>query len=356
MNDLARQGSAAFNQGLHAELAAITADVVAAVGPSMEALVLGGGYGRGEGGVVLIDGVEHPYNDFDLFLFVKPGAHVQVQALNARLEPHAHRLGIHVDVSRPIRLAEIPNWPPALIWLDLLEGHTVLAGPTDVLSSRAPAWLGRPLPSVEALRLLLNRGAGLLWAMRVVRNAEPPPDPQFVRRNAYKAALALGDALLILHGGYRSVCTGRDALFQALADTNPEVRALDVADFHREGLAFKFHPDQAPRDAWTTPDLEALCAAFIRVFLAIESRRHGIRLDTPAAYAAWDGRREPREGGLERLLRNAVQNLRAGHVCLRAPRERLYPDLPRLLAPTSSHSGTWPDETARWLTAWRRTL
>ena len=356
MNEFARQGSAAFNERLRGALAAITADVVAAVGPAMEALVLGGGYGRGEGGVVLVDGVEQPYNDFDLFLFVKPGARVRVDALAPILEPHAHRLGIHVDVSRPIRLAEIPRWPPALIWLDLLEGHTVLAGPADVLSSRVPSWLGQTLPSVEALRLLLNRGGGLLWAMRVARGVEPPPDPEFVRRNAYKAALALGDALLILHGRYRSVCLGRDALFQALADELPGVRALDVAGFHREGLAFKFHPDQAPRLAWTTPDLEALCRAFVRVFLAIESRRHGILPGDPSTYAAWTGRREPPEGGIERLLRNAVQNLRRGRLSLRAPREGLYPDLPRLLDPAAFGTAAWPGESGGWLTAWRRTL
>jgi hypothetical protein len=354
MSGFALRGSPAFNRQLHEDLSSITLDVAAAIGPAVEGLVLGGGYGRGEGGVVVVDGVERPYNDFDLFLFVKPRVRMREVALDRVLQPHALRLGIHVDVSRPIRLAEVADWPPALIWMDLLEGHTVLAGPPDLLACRAPAWLGRPLPSVEALRLLLNRGAGLMWAMRVVRQAEAPPDPDFVRRNAYKAALALGDALLILHGRYRSRCEGRDAVFEGLADDLPDVRALDVAGYHREGLAFKFRPDLAPRAAWTKPDLEALCRAYIRVFLAVESRRHGIRLADPRSYAAWRGRREPVDGGVKRLAWNAARNALDRRVSLRAPRERLYPDLPGLVEPASFPDATWPDRTGRWLEEWRR--
>ena len=35
----------------------------------LSALVLGGGYGRGEGGVFRHDGIEELYNDLDLFVF-----------------------------------------------------------------------------------------------------------------------------------------------------------------------------------------------------------------------------------------------------------------------------------------------
>lgn len=355
MSDFARQASPAFNDRLRGELAAITRDVSAVVGRALEALVLGGGYGRGEGGVVRVDGVEQPYNDLDLFLFVRPWARVDGQRLARVLAPHANRLGIHVDVSRPVRLDEVPRWPPALMWLDLLEGHAVLSGPRDVLTSRAPAWTGRPLPAVEATRLMLNRGAGLLWAMRVQRGIEPPPDPEFVRRNAYKAALALGDALLILHGRYRSRCEGRDALLVALAAERAEVRELDVAAWHREALAFKFRPDQAPRQAWTVTDLEAVCRAFVRVFLAVEAARHGRTFADAKAYGAWDGDREAGEAGVPGCLGNLLRNLRRGHPSLRSPRDRLYRALPGLVDPVSFDAADWPATSGRWLEDWRAT-
>jgi hypothetical protein len=356
MNVYAGHGSPDFNQSLHLELVSITADIAAVLGTSMEALVLGGGYGRGEGGVVEVDRVQVPYNDLDLFLFVKPGALPGFRALPSVLEPHARRLGIHVDVSRPIRLDEIRRWSPALMWLDLLEGHKVLAGPADTLTSRAPAWLGRPLPPIEAMRLLLNRGAGLLWSMRIVRDLEMPPDPEFVRRNAYKAALALGDALLILHQRYRSKSEGRDLLFQTLADEVFEVGALDVVGYHREGLAFKFRPDRASRLAWSSSDLDALCGAFVRVFRAVEPRCHDVTPGDPALAKAPGAPFALQDCRLRRQLRHAVQNLRHGRLSLRSPRNRLYQGLPQLLAPSAFDGKTWPAKSSVWLDDWRLTL
>ena len=57
------------------------------------------------------------------------------------------------------------------MWYDLLNGHIVIKGPSDILSAHAPAALKKTLPVIEATRLVLNRGAGLLWALRVVRGS-----------------------------------------------------------------------------------------------------------------------------------------------------------------------------------------
>src|SRR5438105_13305058 len=37
----------------------------------LEALVLGGGYGRGEGGVLTTDAGERPYNDLEFYIFLR---------------------------------------------------------------------------------------------------------------------------------------------------------------------------------------------------------------------------------------------------------------------------------------------
>lgn len=67
----ADHGSEAFNARMHDVCLRIGEDVEKALGSNFTALILGGGYGRGEGGVVRVDGVEKPYNDLDFTLIVR---------------------------------------------------------------------------------------------------------------------------------------------------------------------------------------------------------------------------------------------------------------------------------------------
>ena len=62
---------------------ALVADAVAKIGAAIDAMsiprlagvVLGGGYGRGEGGVCTDpSGGEHPYNDLDFYVVTEEGA------------------------------------------------------------------------------------------------------------------------------------------------------------------------------------------------------------------------------------------------------------------------------------------
>src|SRR5262245_28644222 len=45
-------------------------DLVEGCAPGLEGLVLGGGYGRGEGGVLRTDTGDQPYNDLDFYVFL----------------------------------------------------------------------------------------------------------------------------------------------------------------------------------------------------------------------------------------------------------------------------------------------
>jgi len=193
----ADHGSEMFNARMHDVSLRIGADVEQALGSNFVALILGGGYGRGEGGVVRVDGVEQPYNDLDFTLVVRRKNSVPWDKLDAISEHYEEEIHIDVDFSRPLAIRDIETWPHWLMWYDLLNGHIVIKGPSDILTAHAPAGLKKTLPAIEATRLVLNRGAGLLWALRVVRGAENTPDPDFTRRNYYKCILAMGDGLLI---------------------------------------------------------------------------------------------------------------------------------------------------------------
>ncbi len=347
-------GSIAFNERLHETLLRVADQVEEALGGNLVALVLGGGYGRGEGGVVQQNGVERPYNDLDFTLLVARKSRVKWKRLRDIGEYFAKELEIHVDFSRPLTLADVERWPHWLMWYDLLNGHVVLRGVSDILTRHAPSKLQEPLPAIEGTRLLLNRGTGLLWALRVVRGIESSPDEDFVRRNYYKCALALGDALLIGHRSYTTAYRGRDRLVAALERSEPNVAAFHLGTLYDEALRFKFRPDRVDGQVPSERALKTLAQAWGSVFLHVETVRTGRAWPSFREYVLWKGTREADQHGLKRCARNVVRNLQLGRLSWRYPREALYARLPVLLGLVEGSVRDWPQETGNYLRVWDR--
>jgi hypothetical protein len=353
MNTYAHHGSAAFNQWMDSILQTLTKDVEAAMGSNLVALILGGGYGRGEGGVEIIDGKERPYNDLDFTLVVGNTATVPHAELDRISEDYAKQLKIHVDFSRPLTTSAIQHWPSWLMWHDLLNGHIILSGPQDILSANAPNGVKAPPPPIEALRLLLNRGAGLLWAMRVTRNIESEPDRGFVVRNYYKLILALGDALLIAHARFATPYRGRDALLGALESDEPSVRDLGLLAAYRDALRFKFSPHEFNDATIDDAALHEAAQRWASIMLHTEQRRTGKRWNSIEAYASDGMIRESSMHQPPELLKNVVRNLRCGRLTWRHPREWLYQEIPELLMAAPPPSD-WATRSAAALAIWDR--
>lgn len=350
----ADHGSEEFNARMHDISLRIGADVEKALGANFVALILGGGYGRGEGGVVRVDGVERPYNDLDFTLVVKQKNRVPWDQLHAISERYEEEIKIDVDFSRPLTLRDIENWPHWLMWYDLLNGHIVVKGPPDVLTAHAPTGLKQTLPPIEATRLALNRGAGLLWALRVVRGVEKAPDKDFVRRNYYKCILAMGDGLLIAHQRFATPYRGRDDRLIQLEADNSGVAEFQLGALYREALRFKFNPDDLPdvqvEESW----LEDLARRWGGIFLHVEKIRTGRDWGSLAAYSRWQGLRETDQHTLRCLPRNVIRNKQLGVYSWKYPRERLYRQLPDLLGLTERPVPDWPSESTRFLKVWDR--
>lgn len=343
-----------FNRWLHWVVQRIGRDVEKALQKNFVSLVLGGGYGRGEGGVVLVDNVEQPYNDLDFTLIVEDKKRVPYDALNHISHVYEQEIHIDVDFSRPLTRRDIRRWPFWLMWYDLLNGHIVVCGDDQAVTGNAPAKLTTgPLPLIEATRLMLNRGAGLLWAMRVVRNIEPPPDPDFVRRNYYKSIMAMGDALLIAWDRYSTPYTGRDEKIRRLMQDVTQIEDLNIQHLYDAALSFKFRPDYDPDLTITDQDLQGIADLWGRVFIMVEARRTGMEWDL-SSYASWDGLREPEQHGLFNWPRNLVHNHRMGRCSLTYPRERLYRDLPALLGLSGRPDKNWINDSKTFLDIWNK--
>ena len=231
--------------------AEIGAEIRALRVPRLAGVVLGGGYGRGEGGAM----ASALYNDLDFFAITEDGAPEaeSVAAIGAALEPVSkrwkERLGVDVDfaVKTPWRL----NHDEARLMVqELVHGYYDVAGAKGEelfagIERREPS----ALPPGEATRLLMNRGIGLLLAKCKIESAEGALDGSsaaesrmsaecrnFVNRNINKCVLGAGDAKLIANGAYR---------------WKAEERAAALGDpLYSAAVEWKFRPKDEPVCGW----------------------------------------------------------------------------------------------------------
>ena len=77
-------------------IAAAVTDLVPA--EQFRALVLIGGYARGEGGFRFVEGQPEPYNDYDYFVVVSGMSQPAIQALKPQLLQLGHALTVKVGV------------------------------------------------------------------------------------------------------------------------------------------------------------------------------------------------------------------------------------------------------------------
>jgi hypothetical protein len=306
----------------------------------LEAIYLGGGYGRGEGGVLATDAGDRPYNDLEFYVFVRGNRHLNewrhgraLDVLGEILTPSA---GAHVE----FKLASRREWqrmPISMFSYDLVTAHRLLFGSESFLAPCAHHCHAPRIPLVEATRLLMNRCSGLLFAWELLEQPEfTAAEADFVARNIAKAQLALGDAVLTAYHRYHWSCKERHRRLKhdlALAAA-PAWRA-ELLQLHEEGVRFKLHPTRSHE---TREELQARWAATVAsalpVWLWIEEQRLGVTFAGARHYALDPRPKDPLGGsprGLAaRLWQGGGRGLLSGEP-LRSPRERLLRSLALLL-------------------------
>lgn len=263
-------------------------------------LLLGGGYGRGEGGIYQPSPQAKPelYNDLEFYFF---GGAVGRDVLERWAHEGEERLAIEIEF-KAMSPRALERARPSMFYYDLLNRHILVAGEGGWLES-LPADLSRAesIPPDEAGRLLVNRGMSLLRCMRWADGQMDLPEG-FCDRITAKLKLALADAVLCSLGRYHWSCRERNARLSSLADVPPDWDRL--AAWHGEGLAFKLHPNHkaAAREDWRRP-LDDLRRAWLATFLWTESRRLGRKFGDAHDYDKFGGRLFPDEPALSNVLR-----------------------------------------------------
>ena len=216
--------------------------------PRLAGVVLGGGYGRGEGGAINLREGARLSNDLDFFAVAEEGAPESetVAAISAALRPVSGRwsekLGVDVDfaVKTPWRLRHDQE---RLMVQELVRGYGDVSGAKgEALFSGIERRPAEAVPWMEAARLLMNRGMGLLLARckvdgaAAVESRMSGAERDFVNRNINKCILGAGDARLVARHAYR---------------WRAEERAAALGDaLYRAAVEWKFRPKEASVCGW----------------------------------------------------------------------------------------------------------
>jgi hypothetical protein len=232
---------------------------VRAEDPAVKALVLTGSFSRGEGGFA--GGA--PQNDYDL-VAVRGAAALgnPYPRLRSSLE---QELGVHIDLA-PIRTWRLRHVRRTIFWYEVaLRGRTLHG--TDVLA-QIPIRDAADLEPDEALRLLSNRAAGLLFAAESGARAD-------LLLQSSKALLAAADVELLAQGVFAPSQTERQTLRRQRGRPSASLFSPDLEEWFDWAFELKVDPAHAPprggRAAWHVARravLLALPAALRRAGLA----------------------------------------------------------------------------------------
>lgn len=308
----------------------------------LSALVLGGGYGRGEGGVLrLADGTEKLYNDLDFFVISKQANPWKNSQISFKLKQLHHELsdlyGVEVDFSACMPIGGLDKLPPYLIWYELINSYQVIWGNKHALH-KVPRWEASDLEPVEAVKLLLNRGMGLYFSRQYLNMEKPEMHLDFVNRNIHKAYQAMTEAILIVEGKYHWSVKERMRLI-TIPDISKYISNPAFLDLAQTAMEFKLQPylpsesveEFKERLAQTLSDFEELYYAVWAAYFGVAS----LNLNT---YHRLLASHKDNENSLMSLAKNFALNLRdigisssSFNEYIKYPRYRLFYALPWLL-------------------------
>jgi len=198
MERLIYQGSADDEERIRAILERATREILNKLGAGgLEAIVLTGGFGRGEGALRGEAGTSRlPFNDLD-FLLIGTRSHVAYGLMRGLKNSLPGLLGVDFVDLGYIRSSQFRGAPPTIFLYDLKNGSRVIWGSAGALEN-VPVFQSSDLPFSEATRLFLNRGIGLLYTLVALDRDGIGP---VIKKNAAtawsKIILAAGDAMLL---------------------------------------------------------------------------------------------------------------------------------------------------------------
>ncbi len=234
------------------------------------ALILIGGYGRGEGGIVLENGTYRPHNNLDLLYIYNGNINTgMIELANSKLQEIAKNYGIGLDMSA-INKQKLMRLDGLVIGYDMRYGHRTLLGDSKFLKEHK-AFSIYNIDPADMRQLLVNRGT-LLLINRVLLNKPTltKDEKKLIIKHAIKAIIGYGDALLYFNDSYHWSYAQKQSNMSELKNIDKSIK-----DLYSEAILFRFMPDY---DIYLKKDLKAWNDELIRTLSSIHLECERINL------------------------------------------------------------------------------
>jgi hypothetical protein len=254
------------------EVASTVSDLVPP--DNVRALVLLGGYGRGEGGVEISTDGERLHNNFDVLLIHRAGGRLspaQSERLRAGLDLVESRQQIGIDFAQQSD-SYLQRAPAHVMWYDMRHGHKTLLGDPAFVPGLTRFGL-ESIPAGDVRNLLVNRAALLLLNDFIrQRSTDPRQTRRTLVKHTAKAIIGFGDALLFFHGRYHWSYRVKQERMRELSASPERFREL-----YDRAASFRLRPryDDAllgDPDFW----LDGLLGTLEPIHRSCEARRLGL--------------------------------------------------------------------------------
>lgn len=207
----------------------------------IKCIILIGGYGRGEGGVIRKDGSLIPHNNLDfniiankIFIKDKDKLRKKILTLINKSLPHKDiTIDISINEKFKIKYAETK-----LIYYDMKFGHRLAYG-DDQWLKELHRINPKNIPIFDMRELILNRGMLLLLNKQILKKKNlTTSDKKIIIRHIVKAIIGFGDGLLFAHGRYHWSYKRKNQLMIQIESIYP-----GYAKLYKEAIRFRFNPN-----------------------------------------------------------------------------------------------------------------
>lgn len=240
------------NAKIQADLDYIANRVARLLGDNLHAILLCGGFGRGEGSVVVKKNEIHIVNDYDFTIVLNSKNRFHYLTLYRKI--HAPLENLAVELAEALAIKQVDLSPKPLNYFspknalkienyEVKKGHVLIYGKDDPTLGM-PDFKAVDIPLFEGTWLFRNRGAGLLLsALYFVDSGKVPTEKMenFVVE-CTKAKLAMGDALLLLNARYHHLYSKRFSHFLEI-DISGVPEGERIKEMYKRAIDQKLSPD-----------------------------------------------------------------------------------------------------------------
>jgi len=372
-------GDSAFDEKIDEDMKQIRKAVLDVMPEEyLSALILGGGYGRGEGGVFLQDGKMELYNDYDFFVISNDISRSKMQEYHSKLfevgEALTEIIGIDVDFGPFRNVSELPNMKFTMMWFELKQAHIVIYGDDDVLDA-IPDFQANAIPFSEAMGLMLNRSVALLLAKQRLEDKSKnlsTADKDFIERNIFKPGMAAGDAFLICNHTFNHSYVARMSLMDEFKD-HDLIKNNDFLSLYKKSIMYKLKPERKDRSYEELLELHTnVLNIYKKFFLFTASKCWNNNFVDFKSYAECVANKNIDSEPILQIIKNCILNLKEvkGSFSLKwflkYPRYRLFYTIPYFIFSEEGYSEQIPivlglkqnasekDKLQRFMKLWER--